>query len=459
MKTKGTKNAELRQGAAAGLTNNSVKCLHRTAAEKKGGDGPSHSANRGFAGSPASAEIAGDASSKGGSAIIAEATSSSLGAGTAARKFKTKKSKGHGGASNGKMKAWPAANDANGAAVAVSGAGAAAVTVRDGASNWRALLAVKRSSAPVLVSGAAPKASLARAELAEAAATAAAGTVSQEPPHAAMPGTGKKRKRATELSEAAERAAAGKAEQRQQRREQRRHPGDPATAAAAAIDALSPDEKTRYVALDCEMVGVGPDGKRSALAQCCLVDWDGRTIYNRYVRPELRVTDFRTFVSGVKARHLKDGSAVSLAECQREVAALLKGKILVGHALSNDLKALLLSHPRSAIRDTATYRPYRQAHGKGGGKLRPRALRKLAAEYLGITIQSGEHDPAEDARAALRLYQLKRKDWEAGLRAERIVPRHVNQALPGGDRPGEGAMAAAAPAAMNPNGAKRRKVR
>ena len=35
------------------------------------------------------------------------------------------------------------------------------------------------------------------------------------------------------------------------------------------------------------------------------------------------------------------------------VAGLLKGKVLVGHALSNDLKVLLLSHPHTAIRDTA----------------------------------------------------------------------------------------------------------
>ncbi|CAN0424916.1 unnamed protein product, partial [Hapterophycus canaliculatus] len=38
---------------------------------------------------------------------------------------------------------------------------------------------------------------------------------------------------------------------------------------------LTTAEKALYVALDCEMVGVGPGGCRSALARCCLVDWDG----------------------------------------------------------------------------------------------------------------------------------------------------------------------------------------
>ncbi|CAB1114692.1 unnamed protein product [Ectocarpus sp. CCAP 1310/34] len=42
--------------------------------------------------------------------------------------------------------------------------------------------------------------------------------------------------------------------------------------------ALTAAEKAQYVALDCEMVGVGPGGCRSALARCCLVDWDGNTM-------------------------------------------------------------------------------------------------------------------------------------------------------------------------------------
>jgi RNA exonuclease 4 len=40
-----------------------------------------------------------------------------------------------------------------------------------------------------------------------------------------------------------------------------------------------------------------------------------------------------------------------------DVAKLLNGKVLVGHALHNDLDVLMLSHPRSKIRDTATYKP------------------------------------------------------------------------------------------------------
>ena len=43
------------------------------------------------------------------------------------------------------------------------------------------------------------------------------------------------------------------------------------------------------------------------------------------------------------------------------------------------------------------------------GKLKARALRHLAAEQLGLTIQEGEHSPVDDARASLYLYLKHRK--------------------------------------------------
>ena len=43
---------------------------------------------------------------------------------------------------------------------------------------------------------------------------------------------------------------------------------------------------------------------------------------------------------------------------------MIRDKILVGHALKNDLEVLLLSHPRSMIRDTAYYRPYMRVNSK-----------------------------------------------------------------------------------------------
>lgn len=49
-------------------------------------------------------------------------------------------------------------------------------------------------------------------------------------------------------------------------------------------------------------------------------------------------------------------------------------------------QALLLGHPRRLIRDTARYPPLMRASAPGR-RPKPRALRHLALEHLGLTIQ------------------------------------------------------------------------
>lgn len=103
-----------------------------------------------------------------------------------------------------------------------------------------------------------------------------------------------------------------------------------------------------------------------------------------------------------------------IIKCQKAVADILSGRILVGHALQNDLTAMLLSHPRNKIRDTSRYRPYMKL-GRNG-KYKPRSLKDLTLEHLGLTIQQGEHDSVEDARCAMKLYKLQMWDWEVSLK-------------------------------------------
>ena len=73
-------------------------------------------------------------------------------------------------------------------------------------------------------------------------------------------------------------------------------------------------EKDKYIGLDCEMVGIGSNAKKSVLARCCLVDFDGEKIYDEFVRPKSYVTDFRTKYSGVRKSDLRRGKAVTLEE-------------------------------------------------------------------------------------------------------------------------------------------------
>ncbi|KAI4374690.1 hypothetical protein MLD38_012655 [Melastoma candidum] len=182
---------------------------------------------------------------------------------------------------------------------------------------------------------------------------------------------------------------------------------------ASEPDPLAPTSTdfsvTDVLAMDCEMVGVGPEGTRSALGRVTLVNKWGNVVCDEFVRPLEHVTDFRTQVSGIRPRDMRKAKDFRLI--QKKVAELIKGKVLVGHALHNDLKALLLSHPKKDIRDTSEYHLFR----KEG---RRKALRHLAAEFLGVTIQNGEHCPIEDARAAMLLYQRIHKAWEKSAKTE-----------------------------------------
>ncbi|KAH9944999.1 ribonuclease H-like protein [Epithele typhae] len=166
----------------------------------------------------------------------------------------------------------------------------------------------------------------------------------------------------------------------------------------------------KYLSLDCEMVGVGIDGSESALARVSLVNFYGHVLLDAIVRPRERVVDYRTEFSGIRPADMVN--ARQFVDVQKEAADLLKDRILVGHAVHNDLKALLLSHPRPLTRDTQLL-----AHKHNLMRGRRPALRHLVRQELGLTIQGGEHSSVTDARATMAVFRLHRKTWEKGLRA------------------------------------------
>ncbi|EME78307.1 uncharacterized protein MYCFIDRAFT_111322, partial [Pseudocercospora fijiensis CIRAD86] len=163
---------------------------------------------------------------------------------------------------------------------------------------------------------------------------------------------------------------------------------------------LHPTRKIgKYISLDCEMVGTGPPPHLdNILARASLVNFHGEQIYDSYVQPppNTKIHDYRTHVSGIKPRHLQPSYARTFNEVQKSVAEILEGRILVGHALRNDLNALMLSHPKRDVRDTSRYGRFRvESQGKAP------ALKKLARTELGIEVQVGEHSSVEDARTAM----------------------------------------------------------
>jgi RNA exonuclease 4 len=75
-----------------------------------------------------------------------------------------------------------------------------------------------------------------------------------------------------------------------------------------------------------------------------------RVYSDEFCRAPEKVTDYRTLVSGVRPKDLKD--AQPFEALRKKVKQVLDGKVLVGHGLSNDLKCLKINHPAVDIRDT-----------------------------------------------------------------------------------------------------------
>ncbi|NXH18088.1 AEN nuclease, partial [Bucco capensis] len=177
---------------------------------------------------------------------------------------------------------------------------------------------------------------------------------------------------------------------------------------------------SKYVAIDCEMVGTGPQGRLSELARCSVVNYEGDVIYDKYIQPELPIVDYRTRWSGITKKHMK--RAIPFKAAQAEILKILKDKIVVGHAIHNDFQALKYFHPKDRTRDTSHSPLLKQ---RAGLPIKASvSLKSLARHLLRKKIQVGckGHSSVEDAQTTMELYRLVEVQWEAEL-AHGLPPR------------------------------------
>uniref|UniRef100_A0A3B5L7T2 Exonuclease domain-containing protein n=1 Tax=Xiphophorus couchianus TaxID=32473 RepID=A0A3B5L7T2_9TELE len=170
---------------------------------------------------------------------------------------------------------------------------------------------------------------------------------------------------------------------------------------------------TKYLAIDCEMVGAGPKGSISQLARCSIVSYDGDVIYDKFIKPSMYVTDFRTRWSGIRPRDLF--KAIPFAQARKEILRLLMGKIVIGHAVHNDFKALSYTHPAALTRDTSKI-PLLNLKA-GFGEKECASLKRLTKAIFNRDIQTGRkgHSSVEDAKATMELYKVVEEEWERTL--------------------------------------------
>ncbi|KAM7535267.1 hypothetical protein Aperf_G00000090908 [Anoplocephala perfoliata] len=179
----------------------------------------------------------------------------------------------------------------------------------------------------------------------------------------------------------------------------------------------------RPIALDCEMVEVGPP-RQNALARVSIVNYNYKVLLDEYCCPDMQVTNYRTYFSGVRPQNL--AGAPPLEVVQNKVQRIIKNRIVVGHAIENDFKVLRLNHPPHLVRDTLKA-PYAKKR-LGLGEDDPVRLQDLYFGLFDKMIQQDEHSSVEDACATMEIYRLVEKEWETDL-GNQIVAQSPEKSL------------------------------
>ncbi|KAH9360822.1 hypothetical protein HPB48_009384 [Haemaphysalis longicornis] len=137
------------------------------------------------------------------------------------------------------------------------------------------------------------------------------------------------------------------------------------------------------------------------VARVSVVDCNGTTVYDSYVRPGSPVLDYNTAFSGITAAHLRNVHT-TLQDVQAALLRLFNAStVLVGHGLENDLRVLRMVH--GTVVDTAVVFPHHR------GLPYRRSLRSLVGDYLNRGVPDGPlgHDSVEDAKACMELMLWK----------------------------------------------------
>ena len=159
------------------------------------------------------------------------------------------------------------------------------------------------------------------------------------------------------------------------------------------------------LAIDCEMVGVGRNGKESILARVSILDYYGKVLIDEYVKPTEEVTDYRTEITGITPEKIENGRRFKNA--QSLVRLIINNCVLVGHDIKHDLEVLKIDHPKHKIRDTQQFPKFQECLQR-----KKPSLKDLVRKYLRKEIHSGEHDSVQDAKFTLLLYRIAINDME-----------------------------------------------
>jgi RNA exonuclease 4 len=181
------------------------------------------------------------------------------------------------------------------------------------------------------------------------------------------------------------------------------------------------DALTRKIAMDCEMMQANIG---QVLGRVSIVNYEGQTVFDTFVcYPEpIKVMNTHQEYSGIRWSDIDPGNgAQPFSEVQAQLIELLRDRIVIGHDIQKDIKAIsmnlparisqLQGMPRLAssiafdvtIRDTQKYSGYRR-YANPGAHQGPN-LKALAQQILGRQIKQGCISSLEDALATMEVYR------------------------------------------------------
>jgi RNA exonuclease 4 len=184
------------------------------------------------------------------------------------------------------------------------------------------------------------------------------------------------------------------------------------------------DVLTEKIAIDCEMMrsNIG-----QVLGRVSIVNYENVTIFDTFVcYPEpINITNTDEKFSGIDWNDIDpQNGAQPFSEVQTQLIDLLRDRIVIGHDIQKDLKAISmdldcsiqrlqvtsrLPSPFSmSVRDTQKYIGYRQ-YAIEGAHQGP-SLKNLALKVLGRPIKQGRVSSVEDAIATMEAYRNAEAD-------------------------------------------------
>eukprot|EP01016_Furgasonia_blochmanni_P003514 TRINITY_DN11384_c0_g2_i1.p2 TRINITY_DN11384_c0_g2~~TRINITY_DN11384_c0_g2_i1.p2 ORF type:complete len:196 (-),score=15.32 TRINITY_DN11384_c0_g2_i1:122-709(-) len=150
------------------------------------------------------------------------------------------------------------------------------------------------------------------------------------------------------------------------------------------------------------------------IARCSIVNYNGHVLFDKTFKPTGRVVNYLTWVSGITPDICN--KSPPFAAFKDQIFKILNNKIIVGHSLKNDFRALGYEKFELAkIRDLSFW-PFLHKNHKTN------SLKSLTQSHLNLNIQNSTgHCSIEDARAAMLIYKKYEKQWEDDIKFNRYA--------------------------------------